>query len=405
MNSTDGIHLSNPEDNAQTRKHYYFILIYCLLCLSFLCSSLVCAEEKDNQAENEVFAIGTIVVVKGNRALAREKAISQALKKGMETYLVRRLGSQNIVNNFQRLIRDILPKAKEVIENFHILAEDQIDKKYAVLLRLRVNEKLIDKEFREAELLRFEGPPVKVLFLVSEISTGTADYWWKEVDARAALSLTELALHTSFQKRGLSPVNRMTGIPKTEESEGLRSADLQVESILKWGSLFSADIVIYGKADRTDENTINLSLKGFDVAKGIQICEGQAVEPVEKDLKDKDQVIEALERLGNHLATELTPAIIRSAMSVQQQINHFRITIRNLESFKQFRVFRNFLREDVKGVISVNQTGARKNSISIVVEFQGNRNKFLDRVLNHQDLPFPVSYDQTEDGGILLIFE
>lgn len=383
-------------------KHYHFILIYCLLCFSFLCSSLAYAGKTDNETENEVLAIGTTVVVKENRALARKMAISQALKKGMETYLVRRLGSQGMVNNFQRLIRDILPKAKEGIENFHILAEDQIGEKYTVLLRLRVNEKLIDEEFREAELLLFEGPPIKVLFLVSEIGDGTAYYWWKEVDAHSALSLTELALHNAFQKRGLSPINRRIGIPETEGSEDLRTADLQVENILKWGSLFSADIVIYGKAHRIDENTMTLSLKAFDVDHGIQICEGNEVEYVGKKLEDKKQVIETLERLGNHLATELTPAIIRSVMSDQQKIRHLKMTIQYLESLKQFRVFRDFLRKDVKGVRSVRQTGARKNSISIVVEFQGNRNKFLDRVLNHQDLPFPISYDQTEEGELLL---
>ena len=405
MNSNDGNLLARPEDKAIPTTHYHFILIYCLLCFSFLCSSLVHAGKTDNQTENEVLAIGTTVVVKGNRALARKMAISQALKKGMETYLVRRLGSQGMVNNFQRLIRDIFPKAKEGIENFHVLAEDQIGKKYTVLLRLRVNEKLIDEEFREAELLMFEGPPIKVLFLVSEIGDGTVYYWWKEVDARSALSLTELALHNAFQKRGLSPINRRIGIPKTEGSEDLRSADLQVEDILKWGSLFSADIVIYGKAHRIDENTMALSLKAFDVDLGIQICEGKKVELVEKTLEDKEQAIETLERLGNHLATELTPAIIRSVMADQQKICHLMITIQNLENLRQFRAFRDFLRKDVKGVRSVRQTGARKNSISIVVEFQGHRNKFMDRVLNHQNLPFQIIYDQTEEGELLLDFD
>ena len=100
--------------------------------------------------ENEILAIGTAKVQKGNLAQAKDAAISDALVKGVEYYILRRLGSEGVANNFRRIIYEITPSAREKIENFNILVEDQTEEEYQVLIRLRVNEKVIDKSLRDA---------------------------------------------------------------------------------------------------------------------------------------------------------------------------------------------------------------------------------------------------------------
>jgi hypothetical protein len=58
------------------------------------------------------------VIIDGNIAAARNDAISDALLKGLEEYLTRYLGSQIMINNFPRLINNVIPDAKDEIENF-----------------------------------------------------------------------------------------------------------------------------------------------------------------------------------------------------------------------------------------------------------------------------------------------
>ena len=156
--------------------------------------------------ENEILAIGTATVKDGNLAKAKGSAISDALTKGVENYLLHRLGSEGVVNNFQRIIQDILPKAKAKVENYNILSEDQTGEEYKVLIKLRVNEKVIDKKLREAGVVVTEGPPIKVLFLVSEWKGGTVYYWWRDPETYSSMSGTELVLHNVFQERGLGPI-------------------------------------------------------------------------------------------------------------------------------------------------------------------------------------------------------
>ncbi len=380
-------------------------LVLLLLVVVLFETVLSDAEIRKKSATNEVLAIGTASIVSGNLALAKKSAISRALMKGVENYLVHRLGSQGVVNNFQRFIEEIIPGAKEEIENFNILTETQFGNEYKVLVRLKVNEKVIDKKLREAGLIFMEGPPIKVLFLVSEVKDETIFYWWKDPEVHSALSPTELALNKVFQKRGFSSINRSLSAPVTEFSKALKSPTLEEADVLKWGKLFSSDVVIYGQANIVDEKEVSLTLNAFNVNQGLQICQDFQVEQIEKGLDANGQIIETLERLVDHLAERLTPIIVRTVRFDHEKVHQFEITLKDLDSLKRFRIFRDFLRKDVIGVRSVRQTRVRKNSISIAVEFQGERNRFMDSVLNHENLPFPLNVVHTKEGEILLRIE
>ena len=174
---------------------------------------------------------------------------------------------------------------------------------------------------------------------------------------------------------------------------------------MEWGRLFSADVVIYGQSEIIGKKEVSLALKALDVNQGAQISQTVAFEKIKKGSKGKQPVMEATKRLANRLAVKLTPAIIRYTASDRGRVRHLEITLKGLSSYKQFRTFRDFLRRDVSGVKSVRQTRVRKDSISIAVEFQGDRKKFVERVLNHENLPFLVKLEQGEEEEILFRIE
>ncbi|MBW2616262.1 MAG: hypothetical protein JRD02_08830, partial [Deltaproteobacteria bacterium] len=383
------------------KKSVKTIFIFSLLCLFLPEVPFLHAQTEGKASENEVFAIGTGVIVSGNLARAKKNAISQALMEGVENYLVRRLGNQGVANNFQRLIQEIIPKAEEDIENFHILAEEQIGAKWKVLVRLRINDKVLNERLRQAGIVFTEGPPIKLLFLVSEKRGGTVSYWWRDPETRSALSPTELALHNVFQERGFSPINRVLSVPEAQYTKHMLSSELQDVSILRWGTLFFADVVIYGQAEVIEEKEVSISLEAFDVSQGVRICQDILSEPVE-GTEGRERIIETIDRAVRLLAARLTPTIIQVSASDQETINRVEITVKGLSSFKQFRLLRDFLRRDVTGVKSVRQTRIRKDSISIAVEFKGDKYELLDRILNHENLPFELNLHQTAEDRILL---
>jgi len=359
------------------------------------------AEKESGEAE--IFAIGTSVISKGNMALAKENALSQALMKGVEDYLVRRLGSKGVINNFQRIVQEIIPGDRDEIENFHILAEYQTENDYKIFVRLRINKKVIDEKLRGAGLVIMEGPAIKVLFMISETQAGQIRYWWKDPEESSAMGAIELVLHNAFQERGYSPVNRILHIPETEFPEDMKSSDLTDDNLLKWGRLFSADVVIHGRTGIIDDSEMFLTVKAVSAKNGNMLCQSMLEEPIETDPEGNAQTSEALVKLATHLAISMTPAIIQAAGSEHQKIYVLEVTLTGLKTYRQFMDFRDFLRKEVAGVKSVKQTRVRKDSISIEVGFEGNENKFLESVINHEKLPFLLDFSRTEDGK--LIFE
>ncbi|MBW1769236.1 MAG: hypothetical protein JRJ65_19595, partial [Deltaproteobacteria bacterium] len=222
--------------------------IFGLYIFSVLTFSSSAAGMEMKVEQNEILVIGTGIVVDGNVAKAKKTAISEALVKGIEEYLARRLGSQGMINNFPGLVHDVIPGAREEIENFHILAEDQTDSHYKILVRLKVNERMIEEKLKEIGLVLMEGPAIKILFLVSQLESrkGEVSYWWKDPGGDSGLTPTELALHRVFQERGFSPISRLLNVPEEDFSSEMMVLDLSDEDVIRWGRAFSADVVIYG---------------------------------------------------------------------------------------------------------------------------------------------------------------
>jgi len=363
------------------------------------------AETGDTLEKNELLAIGTSTVVGGNSAAAKKRAITQALMKGVEDYIARLLGSRGVVNNFERLTEEIIPGAKEEIENFHILAEHQVDGKYRVLIKLRVNKEIIGEKLRSAGVLLTDPPIIKVLFLVSEAREGDISYWWKDEGGFQDLSAVELTLHKVFQDRGFSPINRILSPPDFESLSNLTSPSLANEDVLKWGSLFSADVVICGQSQIINKKELSLTLRAFDVHQGSEICQESRVEPIEVASTSSEQIIETLHGPVNRIAATLCPCIIRAVASEHGEIHQLEVTLAGTSRPKQFWVFRDFLRDEVIGVESVIPSKIRGNSMSATVEFQGDGAKFINRVLKHENLPYPLHLGQAEEGEIVFSLE
>jgi hypothetical protein len=376
-----------------------------VLLLIFTLSGGVClsAESGGKPEQNEILAIGTATIVGENLAQAKDRAISQALVKGVETYLLRRLGRQSAVNNFQRLVQGIIPGAKEEIENFNILTEERVEGLYTLLVRIRINEKVLNEKLREAGVVLAEIPQLKVLFLVSKRLKGGVSYWWKEPEVSSALSPAEVVLHQVFQERGFQPINRTSSVPETEYSEAMRSAELQESDILNWGSLFGADVVIYGQEQGVGEKEIGIGLEAFHVKYGARICRAERTEPIPEEAGNNEGMMKSLSHAVSGLAAEMTPPIIKFALSGGEKTEQFAMTLKGLKSYRQFKDFKDFLQRDVSGVQSVRQTRAGKESTTLAIEFRGDRDGFVRRLLNHENLPFSLSILEMGEEIVLRI--
>ncbi|MBN1850545.1 MAG: hypothetical protein JW932_18395 [Deltaproteobacteria bacterium] len=371
----------------------YIIRISFYGCLfGFFSIFPVIAETSEDQDKVEILAIGTSIISSGNVAEARKIAISNAMVKGIEEYLIHRLGSDGMVNNFTRLVNEVIPGASEDIQNFHILTEEQVGGLYKILVRLRINDRMIDDHLKEMGLITIQGPEIKILFLVSENDQqkNSISYWWSDPESNTSLTSTELALIRVFEERGFDPINRLLQLPDGEFTAEMRQLQLSDDLILALGDLYSAGAVIYGRCKIVEGEGVSMVLKAFDIERRVAVYEGGQIERVDADSPQGYQRISFLEKAIGKVAAQIGPAIIQSSMINEARMNTLGIELRGLRNFDQFRRFKTFLLEGIEGVKTVTQTKIAGNSMSILVEYSGKEDLFVEKIRNHKGFPFPM---------------
>jgi hypothetical protein len=356
--------------------------------------------------QDDIIVIGSGRIIKGNVASARNDAISEAIVKGVEEYLVMYFGSEEIVSNFSRLISEVIPSAKDIVENFYILAEEQTSSNFTVLARIKVNEQMMEEILKELGLLSINRPSKKVLFMVSQkidsqFGGTEISYWWKDPDSNIGLTETDLALHRLFEDYGFISVNRLRSLPEYEYSQGMKNFNLFDEDALRWGMLFSCDMVVLGKCEVSGQEFVNVVLKVMDVETGEILSAVNHSENIPKGEHPPNQPILLMRSLVNRSAMELLPELAKTIEFKETVGSNIIIQLNGLASFRQYRVFRDFLLNEINGVKSITQTRVMGNSISVQVNYVGERDKFQDIILRHSRFPFRADVSRTDLGGIV----
>ena len=381
--------------------------VFILMIFFSILLNITKVDGRQKTDDKEIMVIGTGKVIEGNVAEARNDAISDALLKGVEDYLTLSLGTQVMISNFPRLINEVIPNSGDEIENYHILAVDNTGKQYKILVRVKINESLMEEKLKEMGIILMEDLPLKILLLISQKidREGEVQYWWNDPESNSPLTSTELILFRVLQERGFTPVNRLLSIPDWEYSPEMRSLNLTDEDAVEWGKIFSSDVAILGKSEILEEEMVFLNLKAFDINNGTVISQDIRVEPIEaddyQDAGTEERYLATLEKAANRLITQLSPEIINSFKAIEEEINLFEVEIRELNSFEQLRILNDFIEGEIIGVKSVMPRRIKRNSITFLIEFSGDKDSFLKKVKENPDFPLPAEISSVEKGGFV----
>jgi len=371
-----------------------FILISC--CLLTVQSLVPLRDAWASEREKKYFySMGWATVKDDNYAAAKRQAVSRALGKGVEDYIISELGAELVSQNLERVTRELLPKANELVENFHILGESKSRDKYFVIVKLRINRELAEKRLEQAGLLEQQGPLIKTLFMVLEDLDGRVSCWWQKPSASSSLSPTELALISTFQKAGLQPINRTLQLPDTEFSPYLRAPYLTDSALAKWGELFGAHLVIHGRAQLYKGQEALLSLKVFSVEAGGTICDGSQAGFLDPDM-DPERMVGFLEELAERVLTTLWPCIEENVNLQGGRLHTIEVSLRGIKNYMDYRRFLDFLNKEIRGVEKVRQSRIGSGYVSLKVDFMGSVKAFIQEVMTHEALP--VEVQRVEEG-------
>jgi hypothetical protein len=385
-------------DPRKTLRAGGVLLLQLFLCLPL---SNAWAQGEGKRESRDILVIGTGLIREENVAAARTAAVGEALNKGVEQYLMRTLGEQGAIHHFSRLAREMISTEKREVENFTILIEERIDRHYKVLVRMRVNEKMMAERFREHGIVPLKEQPVNVLFLVSlvEQPANRVSQWWVTPEDRVPLSSVELILHRIFEGLGFLPVNRLTKSLEGKFGPEMTAPDLSSEEAFQWGELFSVPVVVSGRCEIINQREVHLSLVALGIENRIIIESNSRSEIAESG---GDELRRALEGAMRGIAQSMGPSIRKAIDSSEKKTSGIEILIKGLRSFRELRSLKEALEKEIVGVRSLKQTRVAGDSVGLLVDFSGTRDEFLYQIEGHDSLPFVREPDLQEDETIIL---
>jgi hypothetical protein len=383
-------------DISRVFRWTLFLLVFVLLGAHSL-SQQCYAQKTEATNDNEKVFIGTGKVVEENIADARNEAISEAFVKAIEEYLIRRIGPQDMANNFQRLDDEILSRSKEVVQDYQIISEFRTERYVRVLVKARVNEAVLEQKLKTMGLLEIDAVQTAVLFVVSQKKEGfITTYWWGDPTRPAPITETELSLSRLFEERGFRVINRSFLPPEESYDEGMLRLGLSNEHVAEWGRLFSAQIVIAGEANLYGQSRATVFLRAVKLPEGTVVAQGYR-EGVSAGTGAGEE--SAIGLAVTSWANDMIPHIMAGLEPGQRIVSDMIIKVNGLNSYGDFLIFKDFLKSNFPKITSVLERRLARNSVTLGLKIQGGSKDLAEKVLNHPNRPFPFEIYELSDQG------
>jgi hypothetical protein len=165
---------------------------------------------------------------------------------------------------------------------------------------------------------------------------------------------------------------------------------------MEWGRIFSAEVVIKGRCSVSADNNVLVGLEAINVADGKLISKVSRTEQMNPADAGDARFMNALETTVNSIAVELGPEIIKLFRKNYGETNKIQITLEDINNFEEFQLYKKFLEEEIGGIKSVTQSRIKGQSMSILVEYYGTKDAFINKLKSHSKSPFQA--DLTLEG-------
>ncbi|MBN1782841.1 hypothetical protein JW948_17020 [bacterium] len=342
----------------------------------------------DMNAPREVTATGMGSIIGGDVAHARDDAIEDALRKGLEDVMGLMVSAETLVENSMLIEDKIYSKTQGYIQTYQVLREGKRDEMlYEVTVRALVKTADLKSDLDAiATLIRRKNTP-RMMVLFEETNIGeTPGMHLVTTD----LNTAETAIMEKFMAKGFRFVDQQT--IKANLDRAMASAILRGdnEKAAALGKSYGAEVVMTGKAVakateteafgakiRSQQATVTARAIRTDTGDIIATGTAQGAFP---HIDDMTGGAKAIQKACGTLSDDLMQKILDRWQSDVNVGSTMTLKIQGIQGYAQLKKLESSLTYYVRGLNSVTRREYSGTFATFEVEMKGNADDLASRI-------------------------
>jgi hypothetical protein len=337
-----------------------------------------------------ITAEGVVAVTGENMAIAREKAIDDALRRAVEQAVGTLVSSDTMTSNFQLVHDKILAQTSGYVKNYQIIKEGRVGQEFRVTVMADVGRENLQRTLEALGLLHELKEKPKVMVVIEEKVGGLfGTTAWENV-GQAESTMMERLMAAGFNV--VDPAMVRANIPR---DKALRLLEGDPKAAAATGLQYGAQVVITGRAFSKNAGAKLLgtqmqSIQATLQARVVRSDDGRVIssrsEQGTKAHIDEMQggalaIKEASEKLADALINDILASWKKEVYGRSQEIT---LVISGLVSYRHLSAVKKFLESDLQGVKAVHQRSFTQGTAELSLDYGGKTSFVADELANKQ---------------------
>lgn len=328
---------------------------------------------------------GVAAVEGGNVALARDRALEDALRRAVEQAVGILVSAETAVQNQQLLSDKIYTHAQGYVRSYKVVSQRQDGNLYRVSILAQVGLDALKSDLAAINLLMERVGKPRVMFLISEEIAQVGWYGWSWKGA----SVAETTFIRRFQDQGFLIVDPKAGQVNDRQAQEAVRGDTGAAQAL--GKRLNADVVVVGQARAQGGSRISgsdlrsvigdLTVRAVKVDNGVVIATASA-SATAPHVEVTAGAHEAFGKAAAEASGTLMNRILDRWAKETTSGGLVQVGVAGIASFDQLQELISHLKGKVRGVTQVYRRDFRQGQAVLDVEMKGSAQDLADALHN-----------------------
>ncbi len=343
-------------------------------------------------------------IFQGEKLIARDAAIKDALRNAVEQVVGTMISSQSKVENYQLISDEIYSKSKGFVQKYEITSEAAEGSTYHVKIKAYVSKNGVKDKLMALHLLMVQQNMPRVVIFLKQNMYGEGWSYYGDQNSMAEEKLKEVMVN-----KGFFVVDKDQAQKNVDRNSLVAASNGDVTAAQKLALMYKADIIVTGKVIGNVKTnnlyggylsaslTVSLNAIKTDTGKIIAIASGN------RNLAPVSDKINGINKVSDMLIPSVTDELITKIMNKWASGSKYVHITLNDVTYSNYRDFGNFCKERIRMVDNVYKRGFSGGVASLDLETKKSGAEIADEIsLRASALPFKVEIVDVAKDAIIL---